>query len=424
MKQTSRSFPQKSRRLLFIGACILFNPCVNIVDIIPDVIGWALTAIALISYSVADGEFDECRRYVHLMIGVSAAKLVLSPIVAVSSVDDDRLLATFCFAVAECIFTAMLSSRLLKEIDYLVGRYASESAHTLCIETTDFCRLFLQLKIWLPLLPELTSLAADQSHADNINSLEWTAIAEMKSFITVISVLVALVLGIMYLVKITRLYKTLKNDGPYNDALCAKYAENAARDIYRSYCGRLKAACTVAALGSICFVDIYISQKPVITPFVGMIAIGLFGIVSGRKKQFGRVLKSLIAALPLEAAAMLIRISLPVDIVDVIQMDIKTALTGLAAAVLSAAAWLCFAYSFACDMQCFSKDLAKPRHNFKTPAICFAIMLVIRGTAMILPYLKPWTVTPYFAVCVIMVITFINALAAVYEAAIINKKAE
>lgn len=418
------SLLQKKRRLLFIGAITLFNPCVNIVDVIPDVIGWVLMAIALISYSVADGEFDECRRYVHLMIAVSAAKLVLSPLAAVSSVDDDRLLATFCFAVAECIFTAMLSSRLLKEIDYLVGRYASESAHVRCVETTDFCRLFLQLKIWLPLLPELTSLAADQSHADNINTLEWAAVAEMKSFVTVISVLVVLVLGIMYLVKITRLYKTLKKDGQYNDALDAKYVENASRDIYRSYRGRLKAACTVAALGAMCFVDIYISQKPVITPFVGMILIGLFGIISGEKKQFARVLKSLAIALPLETAAMLIRISLPTDIVDIIQMDITTALTGLAAAVLSAVAWFCFAYSFARDMQGFAKGLARPRHTFKAPAVCFVIMLVIRGTAMILPYFKPWTVTPYFAVCAVMVITFINALAAVYEAATINKKAE
>ncbi len=422
MKQTS--FLQKKRRLLFIGAITLFNPCVNIVDIIPDVIGWVLAAVALISYSVADGEFGESRRYVHFMVGVSTAKLVLSPLVAVASADDDRLLATFCFAVAECIFVAMFSSRFLAEIDYLVGRYASEKTRAVCTEATDFCRLFLQLKIWLPLLPELTSLAADQSHADDINSLEWAAIAEMKSFVTVIAVLVMLVLGIVYIIKITRLYNALKNDAPYNAVLDAKYAENDARDIYRSYRGRLKAACATAVLGAMCFVDIYISQKPVITPFVGMILIGIFGIVSGEKKQFGRVLKSLIIALPLETAAMLIRISLPVDIVDVIQMDITTALTGLAAAVLSAAAWLCFAYSFACDMHGFAKDFARPRHNFKVPAICFAIMLVIRGTAMILPYLKPWTVTPYFAVCVVAVITFINALAAIYEAAVINKKAE
>ena len=422
MKQ--KSFLQKKRRLLFIGAITLFNPCVNIVDIIPDVIGWVLIAIALISCSVADTELGECRRYAHLMIGVSAAKLVLSPLAAVSSVDDDRLLATFCFAVAECVFTLMFSSRFLNELDYLTGRYASESTHILCVETTDFCRLFLQLKIWLPLLPELTSLAADQSHADDINSLEWSAIAEMKSFITVLAVLIMLVLGIIYLIKITRLYKAIKNDKDYNAVLDKKYAENASRDIYRSYRGRLKAACIVAALGAMCFVDLYISQKPVITPFLGMILIGIFGIVSGEKKQFARVLKSLAIALPFEIAAMLIRISLPTDIVDVVQMDMTTALTGLAAATLSAVAWLCFAYSFARDAYAFTKGLAGLRHNFKSPVICFVIMLVIRGTAMILPYLKPWTVTPYFAVCAVAVITFTNALAAVYEAATINKKAE
>lgn len=422
MKQND--FPAKKRTLLFIGAITLFNPCVNIVDVIPDVIGFVLISIALAAYAVADSEFDECRRYAHFMLWLSAVKLILSPIVAVSSVDDDRLLATFCFAVAECIFMSLLSSRLLNEIDYLVGRYASEATRGVCSEATDFCRIFVQLKVWLPLLPELTSLAADESHADDINSLEWSAIAEMKSFVIVIVVLTLLVLGVMYLIKLTRLYKALCADSAYNEALQAKYIENDARDIYRSYRSRLKAGLTVVCIGAICFLDISISSVPIVTPFVGMILMGLFGIIADMKKGFMRTLKSLTIALPLELAAILIRQKLPIDIVDIIQMDIQTMLTGLAAAILSAAAWLIFGYCFASDMSVFTRGLGELRHGFKAPACCFVTLLLIRAVAMILPYLKPWTVTPYFAVCVITVITLINTLTAVYDAATKNKKAE
>lgn len=422
MKQ--KTFPEKYRIQLFAGAIFLFNPCFNIVDILPDVIGWGLIAHALTQYSVADGEFSQSRRYALMLFWVSALKLLLSPAVAVSSVNDDKLLATVCFAVAECVFVAMLGG-MADEICYLTGRYADEKTAAKSNDTMQFCKLFMQLKIWLPLLPELTSLAADEAHADNFNSDEWTAVAGMRGILTLLVTAVVLVLGIMYLVRISSLYRAVKSDGAYNDVLRAKYAEAEALDVHRTYRSRVKLACVTACVGVCCFIDLSVSGKPVITPVIGMVLIGAFGFISGHRREFKRTAVSLAVALPFETAATCIKcLALPSDLYDILQMNTETLLTGLAAAALSACAWIIFGYFLMRDIQDFSRGLQPLRHGFKAPVVCFSLMLILRNSAMILPFLRAWVVTPYGLLCAIGAITAVNAFMALYEAATKNKKAE
>ena len=90
-------------RLILAGLIFFFNPCINIVDFLPDGIGCILIAAGLSRLADVGDRFYDARKYARVMIAVYAAKLAFSLYIP-ARWSDGLLPMTFIFSVLEILF--------------------------------------------------------------------------------------------------------------------------------------------------------------------------------------------------------------------------------------------------------------------------------------------------------------------------------
>ena len=95
-----------SWKLLAAGLIFLFNPCVNVIDPLPDAVGCLLIMAALRRASVVSADAEAARRRFGTLAAVSAGKLVAALILTAmrSNVGTLSLALSFAAATVELVF--------------------------------------------------------------------------------------------------------------------------------------------------------------------------------------------------------------------------------------------------------------------------------------------------------------------------------
>lgn len=276
-------------RYMIVGCIFLFNPFFNIVDILPDFIGYLFIMRALLELSDIDRNLRSARNKFKAAMWLSLAKFFL---VFASMIFDSTLylLFTFTFGLMECVYLIPAFIDLFYGISYLEGRYtdhksrfeerpqhggvfdktefASGTAYfevyteasaddappfaeenvyfanerkTVCLASAGFASkvkqqityfyesaearmmsvLFVIVRAACACFPELTAIAETGSSYVQSNPID--NYSGLRSLGRIFFAFVALVFGILWLIRMIRYFDTFRKDTPFLSSLQAVY---------------------------------------------------------------------------------------------------------------------------------------------------------------------------------------------------------
>ena len=233
-KGQKRMLPTVITALIF-----LFNPCINIVDILPDFIAYFLLAHAFYAPSVAAPYFEEARRAFIKLGFINLAKIpslfIVTAVRSGNTLDYDVFaLATFVFATLEIIFIIPAGKNTFDALSYLGERSNAESLiRSDSLASTDalrsFTLVFSILKCALYCAPELFRLTRS---VDSGTSISVISGSRYYPFAMLLALLIGTVVGSVWLIRTVKYVKYIKREGKFFDAISALINEGS-RDEYR-----------------------------------------------------------------------------------------------------------------------------------------------------------------------------------------------
>lgn len=201
--------------LILAGVIFLFNPVVCIYDVIPDLIGFILIFLGLKKSAIAFPPIEKNRREFARLIWLGAIKLVASVLMFFASqktADDDATVLTITFVcfIAELVFFIPAMRGLMHSIAYLGERCDGKMPFKKLKGITTYTTIFLFLRSFLPVVPEFFTLSDYRVN----NFYDYFRHIYRTGF-TVISVILQLVLGIIWLVVIIKYLRRIIKEADF-----------------------------------------------------------------------------------------------------------------------------------------------------------------------------------------------------------------
>lgn len=293
---------------LILGSVFLCNPDIAVFDILPDFIGYAIIISSLANLADMFYQFDDAKEGFKKGMYISIAKL-LSILVIFGVFDSSNtsmglLLFTFIFAVLDIIFLLPAYKKLFEGFLYAAQRIESNSVF-LCSYTEKGHKRVLEkcqkkgkrpliitakayrLAIWfvifkniLAVAPELTTL---------INNSQYKFIGLLRGF----AVLISLIIGISFIVRMSRYLIAIKRDGAFIDGLKNKYEHEVMPKTHIFTSRKLCSAITFAVAAFLFSINVYNDEINVLPGFI-FFALSLIYFAIVRKERrvniFGIVL--------------------------------------------------------------------------------------------------------------------------------------
>jgi len=259
--------------MLLSGVIFFFNPCVNLVDILPDFIGCILMLAGLYALRDLCGYFEDARRDFLRLFWVSLSKIpafVIMFSISQRNVNEKTtiLLFTFVYAVIEGVLLIVAFGNLLDGFVYAGERYGFTSPFVIPLskrakkraarlekrisrsKEESFAQgeegaedernvskpksrvprekssgklyyltlLFVIAVKVLNVLPELVYLSNGREKPQGALNLE-----EYKNPLIALSVLAGLILGILWLNRMRRYLKNILSDQAFSETLLSQY---------------------------------------------------------------------------------------------------------------------------------------------------------------------------------------------------------
>ena len=287
--------------LILAGMVFLFNPAINVVDPLPDFIGYLLIVGGLSKSAALIYKLDTARDYFWKLALITIVKL-LSAVFLPFTDDGFTLILVFSFAVIElmCIYPAF--NDLFEGLSYSGMRYEgksvfSEKTRRICVSKKRALRLvrkgkgkleeeksvsdgkcryyytysvdkiqrlrnytlfFMTLKLVLNVLPEVTSLQLYENFGyvstENINYS-----AFMPMFLT-FAWFLTFIFGIPWLVRMIVYLCRIMKDTDYIARMQKKYSDEILTDKSRKVCSNMNTVLVLIGLGIIFTFDLYIDH--------------------------------------------------------------------------------------------------------------------------------------------------------------------
>lgn len=216
-----------------LASVFFFNANINIIDIIPDIIGYIIVSLALVSLSFLNEDIDKAGRFFRYMIIVEACKfLSLLWIFGLGRPDEQEtgtLLLTFVFAIIEAGILFVAYSSLFEGIQSLgfahkntaVLGSAKSNQKSYTEKARAFTLLFVIFKSAMAVLPEFSNLTS-YTYTENSSIMylyDFIGIMRAFGFIIVTTV------GVAWMIKFIRYFKRLAKDEDFCAELEKIYRE-------------------------------------------------------------------------------------------------------------------------------------------------------------------------------------------------------
>ena len=216
-------------------ACVfLFNANINIIDLVPDIIGYLIICVALLKLSNLNEDVAQAAKFFRYVIISELAKLVCLVWVFGLASNDERntgtLLLAFAFAVIDTIILVNAFNKLFgglislgyahKNTSILGSKRVGGRSYTEKIRSSTV--FFVVFKACMATLPEFSNLVAhDYDESSGLVELyEYIGVMRVLSFIIVT------VAGIVWIVKIFRYFARVNKDVAFRESLADSYEKN------------------------------------------------------------------------------------------------------------------------------------------------------------------------------------------------------
>ncbi len=280
-----------ARQLAFMvpAFCFLFNPNIAVIDLLPDFIGYILLTLALTGIADLNENIAAARTAFSRMILLDAGKLLailwIFGMEAAGERSSSFLLWTFVFSVIECILLLPAYQKLFDGLLHLGNLYENtaifaKAAHgrsqkSLTERAKAFTVFFVIAKAVLAFLPELADLTntAYDEGGTMLNLYQYIGTMRALCFLPM------LIVGIVWLARMLRTARRIRNDSVLIDALNAAYAEKVLPKRGMFVVRSIKTAFFALLLGALLMLDFRVDNVnlvPDILAFAGFVAFFLF----------------------------------------------------------------------------------------------------------------------------------------------------
>lgn len=286
---TGGGIPIKVNKKMGLGYIIaalvfLFNPDINIIDLLPDVFGYMLLCAGLSRLSFINSSFEEAAAKFRKMIFVSFGKLAAFIILFGVFSERERtfgfLLFTFSFMVLDLIFLLPATKCMFEGFIQLTRKYKSKVAYASkkCTKKEEdstaeysiathgnrksyiekiyrFTMIFFVLKAVFRTLPEFIALTSD-IYTEN------SFVMYMYEFINIYRILAAivvLVVGIIWLCRSCKFFVKLSRESEFVQNMCNEFKEKVVTREGVFIKRALKTGLLLFGIGALIGIDFHVS---------------------------------------------------------------------------------------------------------------------------------------------------------------------
>ena len=257
----------------FITAVIfIFNPCINIIDILPDFFGYLFLLKGLEKWA------DLCPNIADAVQGLGKLRwymlIKLPAVLLIPIFRDDTfvLLLTFAFILIELIYAIPAAGRIFDGLEYFGTRFDSKTVFNGLQDLRLLTSIFLIVKSVLCLIPEFSSLSSYE-YSGYITSAPQFDLSQYKNLFVLAGTLLTLLIGILWLVNIIPYINRISKDTPFLKRVLHDYdleiTENVGIGIRRT----LHTAVAFFVAGFVFFLNIWFDNVNIIPTFIGALFI-------------------------------------------------------------------------------------------------------------------------------------------------------
>lgn len=299
---------------IILAAIFLFNPNINLLDILPDFIGYLALYAALSRIDGLVPHFDTARRGILKLLWIAIAKIPAYFIMAalVGDSTDGRVTITLfalSFGIIEVIFSFSAIGELFAGVDYLRARHGMLTADRGTLDGAKIAAYALALaKPTLAFLPELCYLSMYE-HFGFVN--DTPDIVIFRPMFIAIALFISLVFGIWFLVTAVRGARLVGRDEALSNLLSKIRRENMPPLASAARIRRIRLSLSLLAIGFLCLVDLVFDEINYLPNGVAILffALGALLLFRFAKKQASVVLALCLPTLVLSVISSVLRAS-------------------------------------------------------------------------------------------------------------------
>ena len=204
------------------GLVFLFNPHINIIDILPDAIGYGLVLYGILRLSRVNVAMSEAASRFKTLFILALCKLPCLYIYALISPEEQIwvLLLSLGFGVAEAIIGFLAFSSLFSSFDSLSDSERDLNVTKNFATVRLFTLVFVIFKPAMAILPDLTMLADDRYGIVTENGIQ--SLKSYRGLFNVVAFVLVLTVGIAWLVTAIRYFRSIRKDVGFLDEISEK----------------------------------------------------------------------------------------------------------------------------------------------------------------------------------------------------------
>ena len=244
-----------------------FNPCLNIIDFLPDFFGCILLISGLMNWADLCPEIADALQGFSRLRWIYLAKLLM--IALVPLVDETFVLIfTFSFAVIESIYLFPSFSRIFNGFEYFGTRYDGKAIYINYKNTRTITYIFFAARAILSVLPELCSLS-DYEYSGYVTSGIQIDYAVYKPALLGSGIVITLLCGIMWLINIIPYFIRIFKETEFMTRVYNQYELEVGSNIGLHFRRALASVVALFSAGFIFFINFWVDEINIIPNFIG-----------------------------------------------------------------------------------------------------------------------------------------------------------
>jgi hypothetical protein len=214
---------------LLAGMIFLFDPFINIFDIMPDAIGYALIIYGLAKLSDIELKVAEARRRMTSAFYVAIGRLATVVLSFVMEFDATlTLVFAFAFATLEIFFVIPTFNMLFESLEYSCMRFSASTINNKAENLQKITPIFVVVRAVCAVVPQLTALKNEYGYVGDETGLEESGVITLA--LMAICAVISFVFGIIWISAAAPYFKALKNNKEMNEYFLTRYAAEVESD--------------------------------------------------------------------------------------------------------------------------------------------------------------------------------------------------
>lgn len=270
--------------LIAIGFIFLINPCIHILDVLPDIIGFVLMVFGVDMLADLEGRFASAKKgFIELAVisGVKTAGIALLPYIDEIFV----ILLVFSFGILEAMFFIPAMKNLFDGFRYMGLRSGAPSVNRASEGVQAMACVAYCLRILLAFLPEVPKLFTNSSQGviGSGYSTDWT---DFTVIFYAMASIVVLAVGIPAAVKMWKYIRGVSRDKIFTEYVCTKYNESIAGDEAFAAQKQMRSVNVLLIIGAVFLINIYLDYVNALPCLVSAIFFAVAASILRRNSRF------------------------------------------------------------------------------------------------------------------------------------------